>query len=61
MRNNDIRQAAKQAGIYLWQIADNLGINDGNLSRRLRKELTKEEKEKILEIIEDLAKKKEIC
>ena len=61
MRNNDIRQAAKQAGIYLWQIADNLGINDGNLSRRLRKELTKEEKEKILEIIADLAKKKEVC
>lgn len=54
--NNEIREMAKAAGVRLWRIAARLGINDGNLSRKLRVELPKEEKEKILTIIDDLAK-----
>lgn len=49
--NTDIREAAKQAGVRLWQISDKLGINDGNFSRKLRKELSAEEKAKIYAII----------
>jgi len=56
MNNRDIRQAAGGAGVKLWQIADELGINDGNFSRKLRKELSAEEKAKIFEIIEHLSK-----
>lgn len=56
MKNNDIRKAAKIAGVFLWQIAAELGMNDGNFSRKLRKELPSAEKEKILAIIERLAK-----
>ena len=56
MNNQDIRQAAGGAGVKLWQIADELGINDGNFSRKLRKELSAEEKAKIFEIIERLSK-----
>lgn len=55
MLNQDIRTAAKEAGVFLWQIAERYGINDGNFSRKLRKELPAEEKEKILAIIETLA------
>ena len=61
MFNKDIREAAKRAGVYLWQVADALGVNDGNFSRKLRKELPREEKEKVLEIIDHLAQEKQQC
>ena len=55
VRNSDIREAAVKNGVRLWQIADRLNINDGNFSRKLRKELPAEEKRKIFEIINSLA------
>lgn len=59
MKNKDIREAAKQAGVRLWQIAERLGMNDGNFSRKLRKELTQSERETIMGIIADLSREKE--
>lgn len=56
MTNQDIRRTAAGAGVKLWQIADALGIADCSLSRKLRKELPREEKERIFEIIKDLSK-----
>lgn len=56
MKNQDVRAAAKQAGVFLWQIAAELGVNDGNFSRKLRKELPDTEKERIMGIIEKLSK-----
>ncbi len=55
MQNEVIREAAKKNGVLLWQIAERLHINDGNFSRKLRKELPAEEREKILSIIADIA------
>lgn len=55
MQNQDVRNEVKAAGLRLWQIADRLGINDGNLSRRLRRELTPEAKEEIRGIIRHLS------
>ena len=52
--NQDIRAAAKNHGIKLWQIADRYGITDGNFSRLLRKELPPEKKERIFAIIEEI-------
>lgn len=52
--NNDIRKAAKDSGIYLWQIAEKYGCNDGNFTRKLRFELSQPEKDRILAIIEQL-------
>lgn len=54
--NQAIRTTAKENGIELWRIANKLGINDGNFSRKLRYELSEGEKQKILEIINELAK-----
>ncbi len=54
MQNMDIRQEAKSAGVKLWQIAEGLGINDGNFSRRLRRELPEQEKARIRTIIKGL-------
>lgn len=59
MRNQEIREAAKSSGVFLWQVAAAYGINDGNFSRKLRQELPNEEKEKILAIIERLAQEKQ--
>lgn len=56
MCNTEIRQAAACAGVRLWQIAAAIGLNDGNFSRKLRKEFPENEKKRILDIIEDLAK-----
>lgn len=58
MKNLDIRQAAKEANVRLWQIAERIGVNDGNFSRKLRKELSVEEKTKIRAIISELSAKK---
>lgn len=55
MANQDIRRIAAGAGVKLWQIADVLGIADCNFSRKLRKELPQEEKDKIFSIIERLS------
>ena len=55
MTNQDVRRAAATAGVKLWQIADALGIADCNFSRKLRKELLQEEKERIFAIIKKLS------
>ena len=44
MKNVKIREAAKQTGVYLWEIAERFGCNDGNFSRKLRRELAAEKK-----------------
>ena len=53
--NEAIRTAAEKHGVKLWQIADALGVNDGNFSRKLRRELPPDEVEKILAIIARIA------
>lgn len=53
--NADIRQAAQKAGIYLWRIADELGIADKTFTLWMRHELPDDTKERILSIIQKLA------
>jgi lambda repressor-like predicted transcriptional regulator len=54
MHNEDIRAEIKAAGLKLWHIAARLGMNDGNLSRKLRHELSPDQKSKIRRIIAEL-------
>ena len=56
--NNDIKIKAKEKGICLWEIAERLNINDGNFSRKLRKELPDSEKAEIFGIIESISQSK---
>lgn len=53
--NQDIRSIAKDNGVMLWEVAAELGINDGNFSRRLRRELSADDKARIIEIIQAVA------
>jgi len=58
LKNERIRELAKSKGILLWQIADKLGITDGNFSRKLRHEFTQEEQQKIMQLIDELAEER---
>ena len=53
--NKGIRDYAKLNGVKLWQIADRLGITDGNFSRKLRHELSDDDIQKIVSIIDEIA------
>lgn len=55
--NSDIREIAKAKGVYLWEIADHLGMFDSNFSKLLRKELPESKKKEIYRAINDLARK----
>ena len=55
LNNLEIRQAAKKAGVKLYEVAAVYGVNDGNFSRKLRWELPETEKVKIMQIIESLS------
>ena len=57
MCNQEIKQAAKQACVPLWKLADTVyHITDSHFSRKLRHELPVEEKQKLMAAIEELAK-----
>lgn len=58
MCNLDIRNAAKEAGVFLYQIADKLGISEPTMVRWLRYELPAEKKTRIMSIISERAAEK---
>lgn len=57
--NEDLREYAREKGVYLWEIAYKMGIHDTNFSKKLRTVLPIEESSKILYIIDQIAKEKE--
>ena len=59
LTNTDIRARAAENNVRLWQIAEELNINDGNFSRKLRKVLSDIEKKRIFIIIDEIAAEKE--
>lgn len=52
MRNQDIHKAFKESGVRKWRVAELLNVTDVAFSKKLRKELPQEEKEKIFQAIE---------
>ena len=55
MANEIIKETAKSRRVKLWEIAETLGINDGNFSRLLRRNLSPEQTSRILSIIDELS------
>lgn len=53
--NDDIRCKAKKRGVHLYQVAYALGLNDGNFSRLLRREIPQEKRQEIFSIIDRLS------
>ncbi len=54
MTGDEVRRLAKENGVYLWQIAEKMGVNDGNFSRKLRGTLSESDAEKIQNAVQEL-------
>ena len=50
--NIEIRNKIKAEGLFLWQVADAMGIQDSTFSRLLRKELSDRDRARVLAAIE---------
>lgn len=59
MRNELIREKAKEKGVYLWELAERFGMIDTAFSRKMRKPFSKEETRKALQLIEEISAEKE--
>ena len=51
MNNLEIRGETTKKGLRLYELAELLGIDETSLSRKLRKELPEDEKQRILHVI----------
>ena len=60
MANKDVRQYAKEHGVKLWQCAAAMGISEPTMTRRLRTELSRAEKNNMFKLIERLHEQNEI-
>lgn len=58
--NQDIRNAVEENGFKLWELAEALGIYDGNLSRKLRRELPTDQKEHIFRVIDRMVEQRQM-
>lgn len=54
MTKTEIKQLAKNAGVYMWQIAEKLGITDSTFSRKLRRPLSETDTKKVLAALQQL-------
>lgn len=55
MNNLELRTKARRNGVRLWEIADKLGVSEPTITRKLRRELPDNEKQRILAIIDEIA------
>ena len=58
LANQDIRTAIKDSGFTMWLIGSKIGWNDSQFSRKLRFELSRDEKQRIYEVIKNLKKQR---
>lgn len=57
-RNNDIRKAIKAAGLYNYEVAEELGLNDSYFSRILHTKLSTARHDVIMAAVEALEERK---
>lgn len=59
MKNEEIRRHAKENGVFLWELAARVGVTDSTFSRKLRRQFSREETEKLLSLIDLIAEGRE--
>lgn len=57
--NRDVRLAISDAGFYLWQVAETLGVTDSTFSKKLRREMPADEKDTVLRAVERMKEQRE--
>ena len=55
MTNQNIRDYAKNKGVRFWEVADKMNVSEPTITRKLRYELSKEDTQKIMSIIDEIA------
>lgn len=60
MCNLDIRATAKKKSVFIYEIADKLGISEPTMTRLLRRELPQEKKNDIIRVINEVAASRSI-
>ena len=53
MNNLEIREALWKRNMKQWELAEKLGVSESVLCRKLRNELSEEERDKILKVIKE--------
>lgn len=53
--NKDVRNHAAGKGVFLWRAAERIGLSDYRLSRLMRRELSPDLKNELLQAIDELA------
>ncbi len=51
MANEELKSKAKAARVYMWEVADVLGISEPTLCRWMRYPLTAEQEKRVLDAI----------
>jgi len=51
----EIREYAREKKVYLWEIGQKLGVNAFTMTRRMRSELSDDQKARIIAIIDEIA------
>lgn len=54
--NEDLREKARKAGVFLWQIAGHMGMSEPTLTRHLRVPMPEDERAAFLRALDDLTK-----
>lgn len=54
--NQNIKEALKKAHVAYWRIAEQIGCSENTFVRMMRHELPEDQKQKLLSIIDCLAK-----
>ena len=49
--NARIREALKSSGLHQWELADLLGVAEGTLIRKLRRDLPEDDQQRIIDLI----------
>ena len=53
MANEELKKTLKNQGVKLWQIADMLNISEATMTRKMRHELSNEERIRILSLLKN--------
>ena len=56
MANAEIKAKMAYNGIKQYRVAETMGISETSFSRKLRKELSESEKNRVMSVIEELSK-----
>jgi hypothetical protein len=58
MANERIKAYARARGVFLWELAKQLGLQDSNFSRLMRNELPPEKLAELKEIVDSISRQR---